>query len=111
MTGPDQNGVYWCESGKDETGIDILDSDLFTSSPWLREKQFSGSFARIRKRYAGLKFAAVSSRERGSRHRGRMWYLRAADDFSLACPVEAVIPGTIAANSVSVPFFSSKGAQ
>jgi hypothetical protein len=106
MASADKNGIVWPDSGQGEKEIRILNSELFLSSPWLREKRFSGSYQNLISRFSGLRIAAVSIRPNGSHEKGRCWYLRSTDNFTLPCPVEAVVPNSVAANSISTPFFT-----
>jgi hypothetical protein len=98
--------IYWPKPGQGESEIRVVDPALFGKSSWLREKQYFGSYRRIMTIYSGLRFAAVSIRLKGSRAFGRMWYLRPTDSFEAPCPIEAVVPSSIAVNSQSTPYFT-----
>lgn len=104
------DGIFRCEAGQNEILLRVVDEELLRSAPWLRESRFR-KLPASRKR-SGWRVAAYTRVERGKRHSyepPRIWFLREGDRFDLPCPVEAVVPSSIAMNGQSEPFFRSEG--
>lgn len=101
----------WPKPGSGELEIRILDENLFEKSLWLREKRFWGSYSTLIQRFSKLRVAAVSIRPEERRNRGRIWFLRSSDNSDTPCPVEAVIPSSVAANMQSTPYSVVHGSK
>ncbi len=102
----DAGQIFRPPAGKNEASIQILDPVLFRNSPWLREKQSCGSLTRLRKMYSGLRFVAASKDNRNQLV--RVWYLGPPSRDTLPrCPIEAVVPASIAVNGRSMPYYEA----